>query len=228
MASPPTYPPAAQLNVLAVRLAAKIVPRRHLPGAPQARTDDQHILAERIVETVLRLRERDRRSTGQLVGGLLPQAADAARRLQDIYARMSQEDRDWVEHIKKTEMQFLAGEIQHIETTISNLSRLFHSALGVASPFPKPPKHRRRAPDHIDRHDLHKKLGMLKPRVRDQMLRELVFGLLRAARDTGGELRFDKNSGSGTLAETLCLLRTVATSPPAWCQTRCLMPQYSG
>src|SRR4051794_8816853 len=125
MTSPLTYPPLAQLRVLADRIAAKVVPRHHLQGAPKKRTDEQHVFAERLVNTVLAVQHRDRRSTGQVVGGLLHEAADAARQLQDTYSRMSQQDRDWIEHIKSTEVEFPAGAIQHVEATISNLSTLF-------------------------------------------------------------------------------------------------------
>jgi hypothetical protein len=200
MPTPPTYPPAAQLSVLTERLA-KIA---------KVPTNYQHDFCERIIQTVLGVRNRDRRTTGQIVGGLLSEAADAARRLRDTYSRMSQEDRDWVDHIKRTQMQFTAGEIQHVEATISNLSMLLHSATGRASPVPKPP---RRAAQK-GRHDLHKELGMLEPRVKNQILRELVFGLLHAARDAGGELDFNKNRDSGALAVTLRLLRDGKYLPP--------------
>jgi len=204
MPKPLTYPPAARLAIVATRIAkvAKVPPKY------------QHDFCERVIQTVVKVRNRDRRSTGQLVGGLLSEAADAARRLQDAYSRMNQVDRDWVEHIKCTEMQFAAGEIQHIEPTILNLSTLLHSALGKASPVLKPPKYRGRASNDIDRHDLHKKLGMLEPRAKDQMLREVVVGLLSAARDNGGDLDFNKNSESGALAKVLRLLRDGKYLPP--------------
>jgi hypothetical protein len=211
MVTAPTYPPAAQLRVLAERIAAKVVPRRHLPGKPQARTDEQHIFAERLIQTVVRVRGIDRRSTGQVVGSLLREAANIARRLEDIYSRMSRRDRDWVEHIKGAQMQFAAGKIQHVEATLSNLSMLLHSALGKAYPISKPPR-LRKTPS--SRFNLLKGLGMLKPRVKDQMLRELVFGLLHAAQETGGKLDFNKNNESGALAETLRLLRDGNYLPP--------------
>jgi hypothetical protein len=193
MAAPPAYPPAAQLRVLADQLAAKVVPRRHLSGNPHARIGEQHIFAERLIEVVLRVRERDRRSTSTTPGALLPEAADAARRLDDAYARMNRGDCDWVEHIKKTQPQFLAGKIEDIPATIANLSALLHTALGRSYPVPKS--------------RLYRQFGMRRPRVRDQMLRELVFGLLAAARDSGGKLSFNVNSGSGTLANVLDRLR---------------------
>ena len=45
------------------------------------------------------------------------------------------------------------------------------------------------------------------PKIRDQRLRELVSGLLSAARDANGKLTFDKNKESATLAVALRLLR---------------------
>jgi hypothetical protein len=199
------YPPAPQLRVLADRIAAKVVPRTHVKDKPQARTDEQHIFAERLIATVLRVRDLDRRTTSGVAA--LRAAADAARRLQDAYSRMSKENRDWVEHIKRIQTQFSAGEIQDLETTIWNLSMLLHTALGKTTPTRKPPKYSRA-------YALYKEEGMFKPRVKDQILRELVFGLLSAAQDTRGKFVFNKNKASGNLAETLCVLRDGKYLPP--------------
>jgi hypothetical protein len=189
-AAAPTYPPAAQLEVLAARLAkiAK-VPANY-----------QHDFSEHILRTVLGVRERDRRSTGVRPGGLLPKAADAARTLQDAFCQMNRHDREWVEHIKKTQVKFIRGEVDDLETAIVNIASVLHAALGKRSTVLKPPK---RDP----RYALYQQLGMLAPRVKNQPLRELVFGLLHAAQDTGGRFDFNKNSESGALAEALRLLR---------------------
>src|SRR5262245_43543352 len=130
VATSPTYPPVAQLRVLAARLA-KIA---------KVPTNYQHEFCERIVETVLSVRARDRRSTGEIAGPVLRKAADAARRLQDAYSHMNELNRHWIEHIKRTQMQFMAGEIQHVEATITNLVGLFHTAAGEATPIPASPK----------------------------------------------------------------------------------------
>jgi hypothetical protein len=178
MPSPPTYPPAAQLRVLAARLAK-------IAKVPSNYEDD---FCKRISETVLKLRKRDRRATGATPGRRLIEAASAARTLRQTFSRMNKPDRDWVEDIKQTQMQFMAGKIDNLPATIDNIAMLLFAALGKPSP---PPIHLRTRSHEIA----------------DQMLRELVFGLLYAAAETGGRLTFDKNSGSGTLSQALDLLR---------------------
>jgi hypothetical protein len=118
----------------------------------------------------------------------LVDAADAARTLQKEFSRINKDDRDWIENIKQSELQFLAGEIHDVETTILNLSILLNAAAGRRS----------RLPPWLEENAL---------KVRDQLFRDLVFGLLGAAEDNGGELTFNKNSETGTLAEALDLLR---------------------
>jgi hypothetical protein len=193
MPNPKRYPPLAQLKLVAERLAAKVVPVTHVPGKPLARTDDQPLFVESVVELVLRLRERDRRATGTKPGGLLDEAAKAARRLDHAYTHMNQRDREWVEHIKQLDSHLWAHEIHDMQTTISHLSILFHFALGKTYPLPKRAWHGR--------------LGMGGAKVRDQLLRELVFGLLRTAKETRGKFTFNVNSAGGTLADALDRLR---------------------
>ena len=107
------------------------------------------------------------------------EAADAARALQKEFARLKKQDRDWVESIKQSQMQFADSEIQDLETTILNLSMLLNAAVGRPS--------------------------TVALSVKGQMLR--VFGLLAAATDAGGKLVFNKNSETGTLADVLDHLR---------------------
>lgn len=131
---------------------------------------------------------RDRRSTGQEPGRRLRYAADAARTLQKEFSRLSKDDHDWVENIKQSQPQFLAGEIGHTETAIWNLANILNLAVGRRTPLPP----------WLEKNAL---------KIDDQMLRELVFGLLAAAEDAGGKLTFNKNSESGTLVAALDLLR---------------------
>ena len=51
---------------------------------------------------------------------------------------MKERNRNWIENIKRTQMQFLAGEIQDVEATISNLAALLHAAAGKTTPIPEP------------------------------------------------------------------------------------------
>jgi hypothetical protein len=133
--------------------------------------------------------KRDRRSTGDKPGAALIYAADAARTLQKTYFRIKKQDHDWIANILQSQTQFLAGKIDDIETTIINLSMLFNEAVGRPSPLP---------PHAAGRRSL---------RIKDQMLRELVFGLLAATENAGGKLTFTKDSVTGTLAEALNNLR---------------------
>jgi hypothetical protein len=183
---PPQLPPKLP-SVLAERLAK-------LAKVP---TNERDEFCKRISETVLRLWKRDRRSMSSKPGQDLVQAAKAARTLQQTFFRLNKQDRDWVENIMHLEMQFMAGEIHHLESTILNLTMLFCSAIGRPSPLPR---HSERFLERL----LPKRVP---PKIKDQMFRELVFGLLSAAAETRGQFRFDKNYESGTLARALNLLR---------------------
>jgi hypothetical protein len=195
----PTYPSNAELKIIAARIAkiAKAGDKEYFPSNKQYQQD---VFRDRVIETVLRLRTRDRRSTVTRPVGFLIECANAARTLHKKFIRMKATDREWVEHIKQTQSQLLVGELHDVETAILNMALLFDAALGRATPVPKPPK-------SSARYALFAKLGTFKPRVRDQSLRELVFGLLAAARDTGGKLTFNVDSESGTLANVLDHLR---------------------
>jgi hypothetical protein len=193
------YPAQYKLN-LAVQKIAKLakVPRCY-----------QHEFSEHIVEIVMTLREPHRSPEWGEPGGLLTEAADAARRLHDTFYRMNQRDRDWVEHVKQSQLQFVAWDINNLGWTISQIVLLLDGALG--RPAPVPP--------HIA--EMTAKLVGKLPKIRDQKFRELVSGLLSAASDANGKLTFDVNRESGTLADALRLLRDhlpeglVADPPPA-------------
>jgi hypothetical protein len=172
------HPPRKLPSALAERLAK-------LAEVPAEYRDE---FCDRISETVQNAWKRDRRSTGERPGAALIYAADAARALQKTFFRTNKRDREWVETIKASQMQFVAGEIHHVEATITNLCMLLNTAVGRPSPLPP-----------------HLAKGSLK--IKDQMLRELVFGLLAAADNAGRKLTFNKNSETGTLAKALDLLR---------------------
>jgi hypothetical protein len=178
MPKPQTLPPPAVLRALALRLAK----------LAQVSQNYQNDFCERISRTLLTIFQWDRRSTGAKPGYKLVEAADAARILQKTFFRLKEQDRDWVEGIKQSQMQFTAGKIDDLETTILNLSMLLNQAVGRPSPVPR-------------------RLETVSRSVKDQILRELVFGLLGAATDEGGIFTYDKNSETGTLANALDLLR---------------------
>ena len=150
---PPQLPPKLP-SVLAERLAK-------LAKVP---TNGRDEFCKRISETVLSLWKRDRRAVSSNPGRALIQAAKAARTLQQNFFYMNKQDRDWVENIKRSQMQFVAGEIQHLESTILNVAMVFRAAIGRPSPLPR----------HLEKL-LPKRVP---PKIKDQILRELVFGLL--------------------------------------------------
>jgi hypothetical protein len=175
-----TYPPTTQLKIVATRVAAL------------AKADNRRKFRDQISNDILSLQKRDRRSTTTQPGGLLVEAADKARQLDKDFSEMNQTDREWVEYIKQVDgVVFAAGEIQDLGTTITNISMLLDAALG------RPPASRPgavlRGPAHV---------------ARDQGLREIVFALFAAAKETGGHFTVNKNSaGGGTLALALLRLR---------------------
>jgi hypothetical protein len=122
-------------------------------------------------------------------GSALVKAARAATTLQQEFHRLSQQDRERVENIKSSSM---AREIS-LEPTITKLAVVFNHAIGRPSEWLALPRVFRRR--------------QVRFTVKNQMLRELVFSLLRAAHDHCGEFTLDKNRESGTLVKALDILR---------------------
>jgi hypothetical protein len=163
------YPTKATLEILAQRL----VTSADVPA------ENQQECRDRIIELVLDLRTRP--SSGRNPGGRLIAAAEAARVLDKKFSGMNEQDRKWVDELKRTQgVVFAAGEINDLAATITNIAILLHDALGKSYPIPK----------HLE---------VVRDRVKDQRLRELIFGLWSAA--------FNKNSVSGSLAIALTQLR---------------------
>jgi hypothetical protein len=201
----PAYPALALLCIVAEQLA-KIAKAGNKEIHPENKRHQQQVFSERVIETVLRVRMRDRPSAGVECGAMLPQAADLARQLQATYCAMGQRAREWLEHIKSTEMLFLAGG-DNIDAMIRNLVMVFHAALGEASPVPAPPEKDGKGGKN-PKYVLYEQWGMLdQERSQNQPLRDLVFGLLAAAAEAGGRLTFRKEDASGTLAHALDRLR---------------------
>jgi hypothetical protein len=118
----------------------------------------------------------------------LIEAAEAARVLDKQFTGMNEHDRKWVEEVKKNSGAFFTAGLDDLAATIWNIARLLHDAIGKSYPVPA----------HLD---------FVHRTVKDQRLRELVFGLLSAASDAGGQFTFNKNSLSGSLATALTQLR---------------------
>jgi hypothetical protein len=129
------------------------------------------------------------RTVSSKPGLALVKAARAATTLQQEFHRLSQQDREWVENIKYSSM---AREIS-LEATITKLAVVFNHAIGRPSEW-------------LALHRVFRR-HQVRFTVKNQMLRELVFTLLRVARDNYGEFTLDKNLQSGTLLEALNILR---------------------
>jgi hypothetical protein len=179
------YPEPYRLNLVVQKIAKLAKVSKHY----------RHEFSERIVKIVMDLRKPHRSPDWGKPGGLLTEAADAARRLQDTFYRMNQRDRDWVEHVKQSQLQFVVWKIDDLGSAIWQIVLLLDAALGRLAPVPP----------HIAKMNA-KLVGEL-PEIRDRKLRELVFGLLAAASDANGKLTFNMNKESGTLADALRLLR---------------------
>jgi hypothetical protein len=119
-------------------------------------------------------------------GGRLIEAAKAAGLLDKKFTALNEHDRKRVHEVKRTQGVVFAND--GIATTITNIAMLLHDAIGKSYPVPA----------HLD-------VGHFT--VKNQRLRDLVFGLLSAASDTGGQLTFNKNSLSGGLSRALTRLR---------------------
>jgi hypothetical protein len=150
-------------------------------------TDEQEVFYEDISRSFERIWQRDRRAVLSKPGPALFKAARAATTLQKQFYRLSQEDREWLENIRSTSL--FRGI--PVEKAIMELELVFNHAIGR----------------HSRRRELPRKWQLLQAGVKDQMLRELVFSLLRAARDNSGELTLDKNLSTGSLLEALDILR---------------------
>jgi hypothetical protein len=176
------YPAKTTLQILARRLAMSAdVPARN-----------QQECRDRIIELVLDLRKRTRPSTVK-PGQELIEVAKKARELDEGFTSLDERIRKWADDFKCTRgVFFAAGPIDKVEPTITNIAILLHDMLGKSYPV------RHLVPRHLD-------VGHFT--VKDQRLRELVFGLLSAASDTGGEFTFDKNPFSGSLATALTRLK---------------------
>ena len=156
-----------------------------LAGVP---TSERELFFEQFSNSFALIWQRDRRAvSSKPPGSALVRAARAATTLQKEFHRLSQQDREWVENIRSSS---LFREIP-LERAIRQLELVFNHAIGRPSQRLELPRVWRR----------------VQFTVKNQILRELVFSLLSAARWNYGEFTLDKNSQSGTLLKALEILR---------------------
>ena len=118
MISPPELP-----KPVALRLAK-------FAGVPAA---DREIFCEHVSDSFQRIWKRDRRAVPSQPGPALKEAAKAARALQKAVYSLNTQDREWVDNIMSSQLQFEAGKIHDLETTIRNIASVFSGAIGRPS-----------------------------------------------------------------------------------------------
>jgi hypothetical protein len=125
VSKPPNHTPPVRRDVV-LRLAK-------LAGVP---TNDREEFCVGVSDSLLRLWQRDRRAVSSKPGPALIKAAKAARTLQEAFYRLNKHDREWMDNILSSQMQFELGKIHHLETTIVNLGMVFSAAIGRPAPLP--------------------------------------------------------------------------------------------
>jgi hypothetical protein len=119
---PPRQPPSLP-KTTALQLAKLAnVPTRY-----------RNLFCELLCQSLLEVWKRDRRAVSAKPGRALLRAAKAAQVLHKAFYELKKQDREWVENIKQTQIQFWAGEIQ-LEPAILYLTMLFSNAIGRPSP----------------------------------------------------------------------------------------------
>ena len=181
MPEPPTRTPRVLPSNVVWRLAS-------LADVP---VDKRKLFYEYFSESFGQIWQRDRRAVSSKAGPALVRAAKAATTLQKEFYGMNKEDREWVDNIMSSSTAFLGGKKIPLGGTIIQLALVFNHAIGRPSPTQLPRRWRLR----------------FQQKVKDQMLRELVFSLLSAAYEVRGKFRLDKNKQSGTLLDALRYLR---------------------
>lgn len=190
MPKPPTPTPVPKPPTPTPRVLPIIVARQlaSLAGVP---VDKRKLFYEYFSESFGQIWQRDRRAVSSKPGPALVRAAKAATTLQKEFYGMNKEDRGWVDHIISSSKAFLGGKKIPLGGTIIQLALVFNHAIGRRSPTQLPRRWRLR----------------FQQKVKDQMLRELVFSLLSAAYEVRGEFTLDKNQQRGTLLKALHILR---------------------
>ena len=130
-----------------------------------------------------------RRARAPKPGSALVKAARAATTLQNEFYRLSQQDREWLENIRSSSIFYRIS----LGPAITELAVVFNHAIGRPSERLALPRAFRQRQARLT--------------IKNQMLRELVFDLLSAARGNYGEFTLDKNRQSGTLIKALDILR---------------------
>jgi hypothetical protein len=181
-----TSNPKQQTPVLPMDVRVQLA---DLAGIPQQERDQFYDLIQMPVRLVWKL---DRRAFNEDAGADLIRVAEAARDLHEAFANLNPGDREWIEYLNTTGIEFYHF-LPALPRTVRLLERLFSIAVGKA------PLYNASRP---------KKAGRRRGAIKDLAFLEVVRWLLIVAEECcGGHLTLDKNYENGTLIDALDLLR---------------------
>jgi hypothetical protein len=172
-------------------------PRLHKDVALQV-ADVAHVpleerdqFCELVQGTVQIVWELDRRARSSKLDQTLDEAAQAARSLHKAFSKLKQHDRDWLEHLLAR--NYLGG-LRELPLTVWRLAHLFSTAVGKSLPS---------APVQAVSP---KKRDWRQRTVKNVAFENFLTHLFVDVAETGGQLTFTKDSGSGTLIAVLNIL----------------------
>jgi hypothetical protein len=183
MPSPPINEPPRLHKDVALQVA-------HVADVPSAERDQ---FCELVQGTVQIVWELDRRAVSSKPGQALIDAAQAARTLHKAFGELNREDRDWVERLSAPNSYYMGG-LRELPLTVWRLAHLFSTAIGKSLPDPVPAN----SP---------KKRDWRQRTVKDVTFENFLTHLFVDVAETGGQLTFTKDSGTGTLIDALDILR---------------------
>jgi hypothetical protein len=182
MPSPPTEPRLHKDVALEVA---------HVAHVPLGEIDQFCEMVQGTVEIVW---QNDRRAVSSKPGQALIEATQAARTLYKAFSKLNQQDRDWVESLF-TRNAWYGGKLPELPLTVWRIAHLFSTATGKSLRGGGAQAISRKKPDWRQR------------TVKDVTFENFLSHLLVDVAESGGELTFTKEGGTGTLIVALDILR---------------------
>lgn len=159
-------------------------------GVPSEEHDQFCDLVQGTVQTVWEL---DRRAWPSKPGQALEEAAQAARALHKAFGKLNKQDRARLDKLLVPNPYYI-GKLRELPLTVWRLAHLFSTAIGKSLPDPVPAN----SP---------KKRDWRQRTVKDATFENFLTHLFVDVAETGGQLTFTKDSGTGTLVDALDILR---------------------
>jgi hypothetical protein len=179
-------PPTQTKPILPMEVRLRVADRARIPDR------NREDFCDVIQLPVQLIWELDRRAIGTATQEALTSATEAARALREAFENLSPEDREWVEGTW-AKWPMYEKWLPVLPRSVEALAHLFSVAVNKAPPQGKsgPRKRGRRTGD-----------------VKDLSFRQFVHYLLVVTEKwCGGDLTVDKNNESGSLIETIEILR---------------------